>query len=319
MLTDNPLDDTRKALAERREAAYKDLPWTAFFVSWIKSTEDPIHKIFFKDNDMREDAERVCGGHVHIWPTLRGHFFDKIVRDSVGGENGLHDKGYKVATQIVNLGAGLDTRSIRMAEIQTKNGVKAPRYFEVDREVIADYKTMCYDLEGYNHDNCVITGGDYVTGFDDIFRHFENNGLQRDTPTVVIWEGNINYLTTADLHQTIVRLCKFFQNTTLYIAFDCAPPHMTDGRHREFVKEELALVCLLDKWHELGLPPLANYIDVEEEIVNPPRKMFSAEGINGTLTFVSNEPVKQYADPSKYPDVNNDANLYRMISLIYEA
>eukprot|EP00127_Corallochytrium_limacisporum_P006787 Clim_evm2s236 gene=Clim_evmTU2s236 len=279
------------ALSERRDAAYKELPWTAFFVSWIKAIEDPIHKIFFKGNDMQEEQNR----------------------------NGLDKTGFMPATQVITLGSGLDTRSIRMAEIETPNGMKVrPRFFEVDREAILEYKKMCYDIEGYNYENDVIISGDYVDDFDGVFSRFEERGLKRDKPTTIVWEGNVMYLSPADVHQTIVKICKFFKSTNVYFAVDIMPTTWADERVAGVIKHELGLLHLLYELRRLGYPIYNGYDDVEGEMVKPANGMLPAADVKGTLVYVSNEPCKQYADPQDYPDVSEDCLQYRMINFIYQ-
>eukprot|EP00127_Corallochytrium_limacisporum_P000287 Clim_evm2s10 gene=Clim_evmTU2s10 len=310
---------SKEALAERRNAAYKDLPWTAFFVSWIKAEEDPILKIFFKGNDMQEEVDNFCGGHRWLWNAHRVHFFDRVLRESVRGEIGYPENKRQPATQVVNLGAGLDTRSIRMAEIETPDGTKSePRYFEVDREAITDYKKMCYDLEGYNYDNNVIIGGDYIASFDDVFHRFQERGLKRDEPTTIVWEGNTAYFPRPVTLQTIANVCKFFKDTTVYFAMDIVPTSVTNGNYRDVIKKELGLLSVLDQWDDMGLPRPVGYDDVETDIVKPVNVMLAAEGINGKVCLVSNEPLKDYANLDIDPDISDDANLYRMVNLIYQ-
>eukprot|EP00127_Corallochytrium_limacisporum_P006010 Clim_evm87s215 gene=Clim_evmTU87s215 len=312
-------NNSTSSLSERRDAAYKDLPWTAFFVSWIKAIEDPIHKIFFKDNDMQEEQNRVFGGHALTWPAHRVHFFDRIVRDSVRAENGLDKTGLMPATQVITLGSGLDTRSIRMAEIETPNGMKVkPRYFEVDREAILEYKKMCYGIEGYDYENDIIISGDYVDDFDGVFNKFEASGLKRDEPTTIVWEGNVMYLSPADVHQTIVRICNFFKSTNVYFAVDIMPTTWADDRVADVINHEFGLVHFIHELRRIGYPLHNGYDDVEGELVKPANDMLPAADVKGTLVYVSNEPCKQYADPQEYPDVSDDCLQYRMINFIYQ-
>eukprot|EP00127_Corallochytrium_limacisporum_P004799 Clim_evm4s179 gene=Clim_evmTU4s179 len=309
------LSDTESTLAERRDAAYKDLPWTAFFVSWTKAIEDPIQKIFFKDNDVQDEMDRACGGYPLLWPLHRVHFFDRIARQSVNGEICVG----KPTNQIVTLGSGLDTRSVRMAEVEASDGSRSrPRYYEIDREAIVEYKKMCYDLEGYNYENNAMVSGDYIAEFDQVFRILEERGLRRNEPVTIIWEGNLGYLDSSDVLRTILRICRFFENTTVYFAIDVIPTAWCNERRGEFLQEELGMLHILEELLRLGIPMFNGYDDIETEIITPINDMLSVEGVKGTLVLVSNESCTKYANPQLYPNTSKDTDHYRMIHFRYQ-
>jgi methyltransferase (TIGR00027 family) len=86
--------------------------------------------------------------------------------------------------QVVVLGAGLDTRSVRKAAA----GVM---YFEIDDGGTIDLKRACLARHGMLGDTRFIAGN-YVS--DGMMRLLLANGFDPELPTYVIWEGNTMYL-----------------------------------------------------------------------------------------------------------------------------
>jgi methyltransferase (TIGR00027 family) len=86
--------------------------------------------------------------------------------------------------QVVVLGAGLDTRSVRKA-------AAAVTYFEIDDAGTIDLKRACLARHGMLGDTRFIAGN-YVN--DGMMRLLLNAGFDPELPTYVIWEGNTMYL-----------------------------------------------------------------------------------------------------------------------------
>lgn len=91
------------------------------------------------------------------------------------------------ASQVVVLGAGLDTRSARLA----RPGV---RFFEVDHPKTQGYKRMALEATpGYPCDASVFVPCDFER--DELAVALKAAGFRPESATIVIWEGVIPYLT----------------------------------------------------------------------------------------------------------------------------
>ncbi|AKU94841.1 O-Methyltransferase involved in polyketide biosynthesis [Labilithrix luteola] len=96
--------------------------------------------------------------------------------------------------QVVVLGAGLDTRSARLA----RPGV---RFFEVDHPATQGYKRAALEaVPGYPRDASVFVPCDFER--DDFAMALKGAGFQTDLATIVIWEGVIPYLTEDAVRST---------------------------------------------------------------------------------------------------------------------
>ena len=86
--------------------------------------------------------------------------------------------------QIVLLGAGLDTRSLRL-------GHPSATFYEIDRSEVLSYKQQQLERYGYAAGSHFIEG-DYIR--DDLFALLGSRGFKADKETFFIWEGNTMYI-----------------------------------------------------------------------------------------------------------------------------
>ena len=105
----------------------------------------------------------------------RTRFFDDLFLESMGAG----------VRQFVLLGAGLDSRSIRLA----MDGVK---FFEVEQEHVIAFKSDRLRACGYATDNTRMIHADYTRV--DFMRLLAEQGFDPGEETVLLWEGNVFYL-----------------------------------------------------------------------------------------------------------------------------
>lgn len=86
--------------------------------------------------------------------------------------------------QVVLLGAGLDTRAIRL-------GTEAATFFEIDQAEVLDFKQARLEQHGYTTRSRFVAA-DYVR--DNWIDELERCGFDPTRETAIIWEGNTMYL-----------------------------------------------------------------------------------------------------------------------------
>jgi methyltransferase (TIGR00027 family) len=86
--------------------------------------------------------------------------------------------------QVVILGAGLDTRAIRLGRGTT-------RFFEIDKKEVCAFKTETLELRGYQLQSQFVPC-DYTA--DDFIQRLVDQGFDRRKATWFLWEGNSMYL-----------------------------------------------------------------------------------------------------------------------------
>ncbi|MEM1179492.1 MAG: class I SAM-dependent methyltransferase [Acidobacteriota bacterium] len=119
---------------------------------------------------------------------LRTAFFDRQVRHHI------HNLGVR---QVVLLGAGLDTRAVRLAH----DGV---RYFEVDRADCLDDKRNRAIAAGYPTDAAEAVACDLET--DDLLGTLESRGFSAFEPALFLMENVACYLTETSLRRLLTTL-----------------------------------------------------------------------------------------------------------------
>lgn len=148
---------------------------------------------------------------MELWLALRVACLDRLVdvaTDRLG------------ARQIVILGAGYDTRAARLP----KAGV---RYFEVDHpDTQAAKRARVATLSGYPVEAATYVPCDFER--DDPIDRLAAAGLSTTTPTLVIWEGVVPYLTEAAVRATARRLADGLDARSL-IAFDVPGKNLISG------------------------------------------------------------------------------------------
>jgi methyltransferase (TIGR00027 family) len=120
-------------------------------------------------------------------------------------------KGFR---QVVILGAGFDTRSIRK---------RAPgvTYFEIDDPATLNLKKTRLEASNIPVDAHFVPGN-YVT--DDLTQLLGNSGFYFALPAHFIWEGNTMYLTADSVRQVMTDIAKHVEQFTL--AFDYFAPEV---------------------------------------------------------------------------------------------
>lgn len=126
--------------------------------------------------------------HMELWTAVRTAFIDARVRAAL-------DEGVR---QVVVLGAGLDTRSARLA----RQGV---RFFEVDRPATQKEKLERLATLG----DYPVASATYVTcDFEsqDFLERLASHGFSAERPAFFVWEGVTPYLTEGAVRATLRRI-----------------------------------------------------------------------------------------------------------------
>jgi methyltransferase (TIGR00027 family) len=156
----------------------------AFRVEEGESSEplyyDDVAKMYLNREALAQADEMVRPSpFVKEMVKLRTAYFDAALGAAV-------TRGYH---QILILGSGLDTRSIRLR----RQGV---RFFEVDDPATLDFKAEVLRRNGLCPE-AVYIPADYVR--DDHLAALSGRGFRPDEPTFVLWEGNVTLLTRAEV------------------------------------------------------------------------------------------------------------------------
>jgi methyltransferase (TIGR00027 family) len=126
--------------------------------------------------------------HMELWIALRTAFIDRQVGSRV--EGGI--------TQVVLLGAGLDTRAARLAT----DGV---RFFEVDHpHSQEDKRARLAALDGYPTDAATYASCDFER--DDFVERLVAAGFDSGAPAFFVWEGVTMYLSEEAVAATLARI-----------------------------------------------------------------------------------------------------------------
>jgi methyltransferase (TIGR00027 family) len=157
---------------------------TAFVVAEFRAEENDAAKPLYRDDVVdvflnaasKNAAKRAAAGFplMKELVKLRTKYFDDTLDAQIAAG----------CRQVVVLGAGLDTRSVRKAAA----GVT---YFEIDDAGTIDLKRACLARHRMLGDTRFIAGN-YVN--DGMMRLLLNAGFDPELPTYVIWEGNTMYL-----------------------------------------------------------------------------------------------------------------------------
>jgi len=132
-------------------------------------------------------------------------------------------------SQVVLLGAGLDTRAARLA----KDGV---RFFEVDhpssqRDKLARLRA----LHEYPIDAATYVSCDFET--DDFIDRLVAEGFHPGAPALVIWEGVVPYLSEAAIRRTLRRITDACERRTVLV-FDYVMRRIVERRDISPADEE---------------------------------------------------------------------------------
>ncbi len=168
---------------------------------------------------------------MELWMALRTRYLDDCMARAL-------DRGFR---QVVILGAGLDTRAARL-------GRKGVRFFEVDHPASqADKRVRVSRFEGYPIDSASFVACDFER--DDFVERLSAAGLDRKSPTFLVWEGVIYYLEEAAARATLCRIATDFDRDSLLV-FDYLNSNMAKSSPR-LRPEDRAMKGIIE---ELGEP-----------------------------------------------------------------
>ena len=186
-------------------ARIENVSGTAFVVAQFRAEEnretsplyqDPVVGLFL-DEHTRRAADQVVAGCPPVGDLvkIRTRYFDDVLEAQLRA--GIR--------QVVILGAGLDTRSVR----KPAPGVT---YFEIDDEATLKLKECRYEQQGI-YANVTFIPGNYV--FDGLIEMLGRNGFDFDLPTYFIWEGNTMYLPMASNRHVLTELKHYVKHFRL--------------------------------------------------------------------------------------------------------
>jgi methyltransferase (TIGR00027 family) len=179
-------------------SAIKDVSGTAFVVAEFRAEENHASTPLYRDSvvallltdESRHAAQRIAAAFpaVKDMVKVRTRYFDDVLEKHLRWQVG----------QVVILGAGLDTRSVRKRSA-------AVTYFEIDDPATLKWKQTCYERAGVEV-NVRFIPGNYVT--DDLIALLAEHGFDFDLPTYFIWEGNVMYLPDEGVAHTLRELTR---------------------------------------------------------------------------------------------------------------
>jgi methyltransferase (TIGR00027 family) len=171
----------------------KHVTGTAFVVAEFRARENAEpHPLYvdrivpiFLDARTKQAADAIAAGFPAAEKNvrLRTRYFDDRLDEQLA----------RGCRQVVILGAGLDTRSVR----KRSPGVT---YFEIDDPSTVSFKQARLAERGIDAPTKFIAGNYVAAG---VLPLLETNGFKCDLPTFFIWEGNTMYLTEADAKRVL--------------------------------------------------------------------------------------------------------------------
>ncbi len=149
---------------------------------------------------------------MELWIAVRSASIDRHLRHLLGPRCGF--------SQVIILGAGLDTRAARLAS----EGV---RFFEVDHPATqAEKRRRTAELPGFPTSAATYVPCDFER--DDFLDGLVSAGFRPDRPAAVVWEGVACYLTEAAVRATLRRIATGCEARTS-IVFDTIGKKMVAG------------------------------------------------------------------------------------------
>ena len=136
---------------------------------------------FWRTSPLRDDPDRARHNPIYFWVNARTHHIDALLMEALA--TGV--------TQVVNLGAGFDSRAYRFRE-----RFPQVRFFELDLPaMIRAKRERVVSVFGAVPDRVVLVPTDFTTRpLDQVLR---DAGYDRAQPTFFIWEGVTMYLPEA--------------------------------------------------------------------------------------------------------------------------
>src|SRR5215468_1886147 len=142
---------------------------------------------FWRTSPFRDDPDRARHNPNYFWVNARTHHMDALLVDALSTR----------VTQVVNLGAGFDSRAYRFRE-----RFPQARFFELDLPaMIAAKRERVVKIFGAVPDRVVLVATDFTTRpLDEVMR---DAGYDRTQRTFFIWEGVTMYLPEAANQSTL--------------------------------------------------------------------------------------------------------------------
>jgi len=152
--------------------------------------------------------------YAELWMAVRTAFIDAHTRHAL--RSGMR--------QVVILGAGLDTRAARLAQV-------GARFFEVDQsESQADKQRRLRTLPDYPVDAARYVTCDFE--HDDFVERLTASGFRADEPAFLIWEGVTYYLTEPVVRATLRRVAEGCHPGSTLI-FDFVSKKLIEGQKED--------------------------------------------------------------------------------------
>ena len=136
---------------------------------------------FWRTSPLRDDPDRARHNPVYFWVNARTHHIDALLVEALS----------KGVTQVVNLGAGLDSRAYRF-----RNRFPNVRFFELDLPaMIVTKRERVMKIFGSVPDKVILVPTDFTARpLSEVLR---DAGYDRTQRTFFIWEGVTMYLPEA--------------------------------------------------------------------------------------------------------------------------
>lgn len=198
---------------------------------------DPVANIFITPG-MESWVDQVTQASVSTRHLIsyRTRYFDDCLLSEM--ERGV--------VQVVLLGAGLDTRSLRL-------GHPSVSFYEVDQAEVLAYKKQQLEANGYSVRSHLIEG-DYIR--DDLFGLLKSRGFKAEEETYFIWEGNTMYIPVEAIVSFLTRLRT--EVLRFRISFDYLSEEMIQ-RNTGFE----GAVNLVDGFAKMGAPWVTGFAGIQ--------------------------------------------------------
>jgi len=209
------------------ESIIDDVGHTAFLIAQWRAEEtetlsplyyDHIANIFLSDKShhMALNINDVSPSTKYL-VNYRTKFFDDSFSARI-------KRGFK---QIVILGAGLDSRSLRLGEESVK-------VYEIDKEEVLSFKSSKIKAHGY-HEKSLYIPIDYVGS--DFISCLKEYGFDCSEKTYFIWEGNSMYLEEGHITSILNNMKKHVAH--FEISFDYLSEKLIKGRTKDIKAENV--------------------------------------------------------------------------------
>lgn len=170
---------------------------------------------------------------MELWIELRTLYLDHVVTSTLVDPS----RRSKAPGQVVILGAGFDTRALRLREAGGE--VRTARFFEVDQPASQAAKRACLSKIDGEYP-ATLVACDFET--DDFLDRLVASGFDPAEPAVVVWEGVTPYLTEPAVRATLTRLASGCDPRTV-VVFDYVEKRLADARQiDERARETRAVV-----------------------------------------------------------------------------